>query len=150
MKRGGREHLLAVAGAEGFEDRLLGLAGRQALVDLLLHRLAGAALEVVAGVDGETASTLAGERLLDLLLRRGVRGRRRREEQGHRQESRRTHAQSVAARTRPRAYAGSRRSAGVGHIATVVPRAMTMPPIQIHDTSGFTYARIVTSPDCSS
>src|SRR5205814_5489570 len=64
------EHLLAVAGAEGGQDRVLVLAAREAPGDLLLHRLARRAVEVVAGVDGEPAAALAGERLLDLLLGR--------------------------------------------------------------------------------
>src|SRR3989442_1223494 len=55
------KHLLAVAGAEGGEDRLPVLAAREAFGDLLLHRLARRALEVVAGVDGEPAAALAGE-----------------------------------------------------------------------------------------
>src|SRR5205823_1773244 len=103
VERGRRQHLLAVAGPERVEDRLLRLPGRETLGDLLLHRLARAALEVVAGVDREAAAALAGERLLDLLLRGGERGRRRGEQQGHGEERRRPHAQSAVTRTPPSA-----------------------------------------------
>src|SRR5205814_7786862 len=137
------EHLLAVAGAEGGEDRLLVLAAREALGDLLLHRLARRAVEVVAGVDGEPAAALAGERLLDLLLGRGDGGRR--EEQRHEREDRAPHSAGTCAR--PSSYATARRSAADGHIVTSVPPAMMKPPIQSHDTSGLTKACSVTSPE---
>src|SRR5438552_310492 len=127
------EHLLAVAGAEGGQDRVLVLAAREAPGDLLLHRLARRAVEVVAGVDGEPAAALAGERLLDLLLGRGDGGRR---EDKREREDRAPHSAGTCAR--PSSYATARRSAADGHIVTSVPPAMMTPPIQSHDTSGFT------------
>src|SRR5205814_6772919 len=127
------EHLLAVAGAEGGQDRVLVLAAREAPGDLLLHRLARRAVEVVSGVDGEPAAALAGERLLDLLLGRGDGGRR---EDKREREDRAPHSAGTCAR--PSSYATARRSAADGHIVTSVPPAMMTPPIQSHDTSGFT------------
>src|SRR3989454_4399568 len=128
------KHLLAVAGAEGGEDRLPVLAARETLGDLLLHRLAGRALEMIAGVDGEPAAALAGERLLDLLRGRG--DGRRRHEQGHERETGPAHSAGTCAR--PSSYATARRSAADGHIVTSVPPAMMTPPIHSQETSGFT------------
>src|SRR5579875_2908472 len=135
-----REHLFAVAGAEGGEDRLLALAAGEPLGDLALHGLARRALEMVAGVNGEPAPALAGERLLDLLLRRRGSNERPRREQRRERERPGVHADAhrAGAPTRPAAHARSRRSSGLGHIAIAVPSARIAPPIQIHDTSGFT------------
>src|SRR3989449_4102522 len=137
------KHLLAVAGAEGGEDRLPVLAAREALGNLLLHRLARRALEVVAAVNGEPAAALAGERFLDLPLGRRDGGRR--EEERREGEDRAAHSAGTCAR--PSSYATARRSAADGHIVTSVPPAMMKPAIQSHDTSGFTKACSVTSPE---
>ena len=51
-------------------------------------------------------------------------------------EDRAPHSAGTCAR--PSSYATARRSAADGHIVTSVPPAMMTPPIQSHDTSGFT------------
>src|SRR5262249_54553507 len=81
-----RQDLLAVPGGERGQDLIAGLAARESLRDLLLHGLAGPAVEVVAGVHREAAAALAGESLLDLLLGRACDGGRRRRHQQRQQQ----------------------------------------------------------------
>src|SRR4030095_2456903 len=81
LERRRGEDLLAVARAERCQDGRLVLAACDALGDLLLDRVGGGALTVVARVDGESAPALTGERLLHLVLcrRRDGTGRDRQE-----------------------------------------------------------------------
>src|SRR5262249_21017338 len=145
-ERGRREHLLAVARGERGQHLILRLAASEAIGDLALHGLAGGTVQVIAGMDGEPAAALTGERLLDLLL--GRLGCRRARRQRDRQQQRRRCARgrhSAAACAAPGASTRTSRSAAAGHTATAVPRARMSPPSQIHTTSGFTYAWMVAS-----
>src|SRR6516225_8029152 len=84
------------------------------LADLAAQWNCRGALQVVAGMDGQPAATLARQRLLDLLKARRARCPRRAGQQHHEQRERKAHQGETPSSAADAAYAGSRALRGAG------------------------------------